>query len=104
MLAVSILVANLFTGILRQRGLLNDHGSTPSAGRFLPDAMLRRHPSVDAGPVGWMLISSSKSLTDVLSPTPLLMFSPTLVNDTQPRLGREQRPTYFRSSVLAAGI
>ncbi len=31
-------------------------------------------------PVLWMMLSSLKTLTDVLSPTPLLAFKPTLMN------------------------
>ena len=55
-------------------------------------------------PVLWMLISSFKSLTDVLSPTPLLMFKPTLVNYISLVSGGNNVLTYFRSSILAAGI
>ncbi|CAN5699342.1 hypothetical protein BH18ACT11_BH18ACT11_01050 [soil metagenome] len=54
--------------------------------------------------VGWMLISSFKSLTDVLSPTPLLVFKPTLVNYISLVSGGNNILTYFRSSFLAAGI
>jgi multiple sugar transport system permease protein len=51
-----------------------------------------------------MLLSSFKSLTDVLSPTPLLAFKPTLVNYISLVSGGNNLLTYFRSSFLAAGI
>jgi multiple sugar transport system permease protein len=79
-------------------------GARSSAGRFLPYALLIIILLWTLVPVGWMLISSFKSLTDVLSPTPLLMFKPTLVNYTSLVSGGNNVLTYFRSSVLAAGI
>ena len=53
-------------------------------------------------PIVWMLLSSFKSLTDVLSPTPLLRFKPTLVNYIGLVSGGNNVLTYFRSSILAA--
>ena len=79
-------------------------GARSSAGRFLPYTLLIVILLWTLVPVGWMLISSFKSLTDVLSPTPLLMFKPTLVNYTSLVSGGNNVLTYFRSSVLAAGI
>jgi len=79
-------------------------GARSSAGRVLPYALLIIILLWTLVPVGWMLISSFKSLTDVLSPTPLLMFKPTLVNYTSLVSGGNNVLTYFRSSVLAAGI
>jgi len=55
-------------------------------------------------PIVWMLLSSFKSLTDVLSPTPLLTFKPTLANYIGLVSGGNNVLTYFRSSILAAGI
>ncbi len=55
-------------------------------------------------PVIWMLLSSFKSLPDVLSTTPLIAFQPTLENYISLVSGGNSLTTYFRSSVLAAGI
>jgi multiple sugar transport system permease protein len=79
-------------------------GARSSAGRFLPYTLLVVILLWTLVPVGWMLISSFKSLTDVLSPTPLLMFKPTLVNYISLVSGGNNVLTYFRSSILAAGI
>jgi multiple sugar transport system permease protein len=79
-------------------------GARSSAGRFLPYALLIVILLWTLVPVGWMLISSFKSITDVLSPTPLLMFKPTLVNYVSLVSGGNNVLTYFRSSILAAGI
>jgi multiple sugar transport system permease protein len=79
-------------------------GARTSPGRFLPYALLIVILLWTLVPVLWMLISSFKSLTDVLSPTPLLMFKPTLVNYISLVSGGNNVLTYFRSSVLAAGI
>jgi multiple sugar transport system permease protein len=79
-------------------------GARSSAGRFLPYALLIVILLWTLVPVGWMLISSFKSLTDVLSPTPLLMFKPTLVNYASLVSGGNNVLTYFRSSVIAAGV
>ena len=51
-----------------------------------------------------MLLSSFKSLPDVLSTTPLIAFEPTLENYISLVSGGNSLTTYFRSSVLAAGI
>jgi multiple sugar transport system permease protein len=79
-------------------------GARASAGRFLPYTLLVVILLWTLVPVGWMLISSFKSLTDVLSPTPLLMFKPTLVNYISLVSGGNNVLTYFRSSILAAGL
>jgi multiple sugar transport system permease protein len=79
-------------------------GARSSAGRFLPYALLIVILLWTLVPVGWMLISSFKSLTDVLSPTPLLMFKPTLVNYVSLVSGGNNVLTYFRSSMIAAGV
>jgi multiple sugar transport system permease protein len=79
-------------------------GARASAGRFLPYTLLVVILLWTLVPVGWMLISSFKSLTDVLSPTPLLMFKPTLVNYISLVSGGNNILSYFRSSILAAGI
>ena len=79
-------------------------GARSSTGKILPYALLIMILLWTLVPVGWMLISSFKSLTDVLSPTPLLMFKPTLVNYISLVSGGNNVLTYFRSSVLAAGI
>jgi multiple sugar transport system permease protein len=79
-------------------------GARSSAGRFIPYTLLIIILLWTLFPVGWMLISSFKSLTDVLSPTPLLMFKPTLVNYISLVSGGNNVLTYFRSSILAAGI
>jgi multiple sugar transport system permease protein len=55
-------------------------------------------------PVFWMVLSSFKSLPDVLSTTPLLAFEPTLSNYISLVSGGNSLTTYFRSSILAAGI
>jgi len=77
---------------------------TRSSGRIIPYALLIIILLWTLVPVGWMLLSSFKSLTDVLSPTPLVMFKPTLVNYISLVSGGNNVLTYFRSSVLAAGI
>ena len=79
-------------------------GARSSVGKFLPYALLIVILLWTLVPIGWMLISSFKSLTDVLSPTPLLMFEPTLANYIGLVSGGNNVLTYFRSSVLAAGI
>jgi multiple sugar transport system permease protein len=79
-------------------------GARSSAGRVLPYALLIIILLWTLVPVVWMLISSFKSLADVLSPTPLLMFKPTLANYISLVSGGNNVLTYFRSSVLAAGI
>ena len=78
--------------------------SRSSAGKFLPYVLLIVILLWTLVPVGWMLISSFKSLTDVLSPTPLLMFKPTLVNYVSLVSGGNNVLTYFRSSMIAAGV
>ncbi len=55
-------------------------------------------------PIGWMLLSSFKSTTDVLSTTPLVVFKPTLANYSSLFFGGNNLLSYMRSSVLAAGI
>ena len=55
-------------------------------------------------PVIWMLLSSFKTLPDVLSTTPLIAFQPTLENYIGLVSGGNSLTTYFRSSILAAGI
>ena len=55
-------------------------------------------------PIGWMVLSSFKTLGDVLSPTPLVMFKPTLANYVSLVSGGNNLISYFRSSILAAGI
>jgi multiple sugar transport system permease protein len=79
-------------------------GARFSTGRILPYAVLILILLWTLVPVGWMLISSFKSLADVLSPTPLLAFKPTLVNYISLVSGGNNLLTYFRSSFLAAGI
>jgi multiple sugar transport system permease protein len=79
-------------------------GARASAGRVIPYALLIIILLWTLVPVGWMLVSSFKSLTDVLSPTPLLMFKPTLVNYISLVSGGNNILTYFRSSFLASGI
>jgi multiple sugar transport system permease protein len=79
-------------------------GARFSTGRILPYAVLILILLWTLVPVGWMLISSFKSLADVLSPTPLLTFKPTLVNYISLVSGGNNLLTYFRSSFLAAGI
>jgi multiple sugar transport system permease protein len=79
-------------------------GARFSTGKILPYAVLILILLWTLVPVGWMLISSFKSLADVLSPTPLLAFKPTLVNYISLVSGGNNLLTYFRSSFLAAGI
>lgn len=55
-------------------------------------------------PVLWMVISSFKSLGDVLSTTPVIAFKPTLVNYAGLDAGGNGLVSYFRNSMLAAGI
>jgi multiple sugar transport system permease protein len=55
-------------------------------------------------PIGWMVLSSFKTLGDVLSPAPLVMFKPTLANYVSLVSGGNNLISYFRSSILAAGI
>jgi multiple sugar transport system permease protein len=78
--------------------------TTRSSGKVFPYALLIVILLWTLVPIAWMLISSFKSLTDVLSPTPLLVFKPTLVNYISLVSGGNNVLTYFRSSVLAAGI
>ena len=79
-------------------------GARSSTGKVLPYVLLILILLWTLIPVGWMLLSSLKSLTDVLSPTPLLAFKPTLVNYISLVSGGNNLLTYFRSSFLAAGI
>jgi multiple sugar transport system permease protein len=79
-------------------------GARSSTGKVLPYVLLILILLWTLIPVGWMLLSSFKSLTDVLSPTPLLAFKPTLVNYISLVSGGNNLLTYFRSSFLAAGI
>jgi multiple sugar transport system permease protein len=79
-------------------------GARSSTGRVIPYALLVIILLWTLVPVLWMLISSFKSLADVLSPTPLVMFKPTLANYSSLVSGGNNVLTYFRSSVLAAGI
>jgi multiple sugar transport system permease protein len=75
-----------------------------SSGKILPYVLLVLLLLWTLVPVAWMLLSSFKSLTDVLSPTPLLTFKPTLANYIGLVSGGNNVLTYFRSSILAAGI
>jgi multiple sugar transport system permease protein len=79
-------------------------GARFSTGKIFPYVLLILILFWTLVPVGWMLISSFKSLTDVLSPTPLLAFKPTLVNYISLVSGGNNLLTYFRSSFLASGI
>jgi multiple sugar transport system permease protein len=79
-------------------------GARFSAGKIFPYVLLVLLLLWTLVPIVWMLLSSFKSLTDVLSPTPLLTFEPTLVNYIGLVSGGNNVLTYFRSSVLAAGI
>jgi multiple sugar transport system permease protein len=75
-----------------------------SPGKIFPYVLLLLLLLWTLVPIVWMLLSSFKSLTDVLSPTPLLMFKPTLANYIGLVSGGNNVLTYFRSSILAAGI
>jgi multiple sugar transport system permease protein len=79
-------------------------GARFSAGKIFPYVLLVLLLLWTLVPIVWMLLSSFKSLTDVLSPTPLLTFKPTLVNYIGLVSGGNNVLTYFRSSILAAGI
>jgi multiple sugar transport system permease protein len=79
-------------------------GARFSAGKIFPYVLLVVLLLWTLVPIAWMLLSSFKSLTDVLSPTPLLTFKPTLVNYIGLVSGGNNVLTYFRSSILAAGI
>src|ERR687885_356405 len=79
-------------------------GARSSTGKVLPYVLLIFILLWTLIPVGWMLLSSFKTLTDVLSPTPLLVFKPTLVNYISLVSGGNNLLSYIRSSVLAAGI
>jgi multiple sugar transport system permease protein len=79
-------------------------GARFSSGKIFPYVLLVLLLLWTLVPVAWMLLSSFKSLTDVLSPTPLLTFKPTLVNYIGLVSGGNNVLTYFRSSIVAAGI
>jgi multiple sugar transport system permease protein len=79
-------------------------GARFSAGKIFPYVLLVLLLLWTLVPIVWMLLSSFKSLTDVLSPTPLLTFKPTLANYIGLVSGGNNVLTYFRSSILAAGI
>jgi multiple sugar transport system permease protein len=79
-------------------------GARFSPGKIFPYVLLLLLLLWTLVPIVWMLLSSFKSLTDVLSPTPLLMFKPTLANYIGLVSGGNNVLTYFRSSILAAGI
>jgi multiple sugar transport system permease protein len=79
-------------------------GARFSPGKIFPYVLLVLLLLWTLVPIVWMLLSSFKSLTDVLSPTPLLMFKPTLANYIGLVSGGNNVLTYFRSSILAAGI
>jgi multiple sugar transport system permease protein len=79
-------------------------GARFSPGKIFPYVLLVLLLLWTLVPIAWMLLSSFKSLTDVLSPTPLLMFKPTLANYIGLVSGGNNVLTYFRSSILAAGI
>ena len=79
-------------------------GARFSLGKIFPYVLLLLLLLWTLVPIVWMLLSSFKSLTDVLSPTPLLTFKPTLVNYIGLVSGGNNVLTYFRSSILAAGI
>jgi multiple sugar transport system permease protein len=79
-------------------------GARFSLGKIFPYVLLLLLLLWTLVPIVWMLLSSFKSLTDVLSPTPLLMFKPTLANYIGLVSGGNNVLTYFRSSILAAGI
>ncbi|HKH35682.1 MAG TPA: carbohydrate ABC transporter permease [Rubrobacter sp.] len=79
-------------------------GARFSPGKIFPYVLLLLLLLWTLVPIVWMLLSSFKSLTDVLSPTPLLTFKPTLANYIGLVSGGNNVLTYFRSSILAAGI
>jgi multiple sugar transport system permease protein len=79
-------------------------GARFSPGKIFPYVLLVLLLLWTLVPIVWMLLSSFKSLTDVLSPTPLLTFKPTLANYIGLVSGGNNVLTYFRSSILAAGI
>jgi multiple sugar transport system permease protein len=79
-------------------------GARFSLGKIFPYVLLLLLLLWTLVPIVWMLLSSFKSLTDVLSPTPLLTFKPTLANYIGLVSGGNNVLTYFRSSILAAGI
>ena len=79
-------------------------GARFSLGKIFPYVLLVVLLLWTLVPIAWMLLSSFKSLTDVLSPTPLLTFKPTLANYIGLVSGGNNVLTYFRSSILAAGI
>ena len=79
-------------------------GARSSAGKTLPYVLLIIVLLWTLIPVGWMLLSSFKNAVDVLSPTPLLAFKPTLANYTSLFFGGNNLLSYIRSSILAAGI
>jgi multiple sugar transport system permease protein len=75
-----------------------------SSGKIAPYVLLVLILLWTLVPVGWMLLSSFKNATDVLSTTPLITFKPTLVNYIGLVSGGNNILSYFRSSILAAGI
>ena len=79
-------------------------GARFSLGKIFPYVLLVLLLLWTLVPIAWMLLSSFKSLTDVLSPTPLLTSKPTLANYIGLVSGGNNVLTYFRSSILAAGI
>jgi len=79
-------------------------GARFSGGRAIPYVLLVLILLWTIIPVAWMILSSFKNATDVLSPTPLLAFKPTLVNYIGLVSGGNNALSYFRSSLLASGI
>jgi multiple sugar transport system permease protein len=80
------------------------NGARFSGGRVTPYVLLLFILLWTLVPIGWMLLSSFKNATDVLSSTPLITFKPTLVNYAGLVSGGNNILSYFRSSILAAGI
>ena len=82
---------------------MND-GSRLLARRFVLYALLLVVLLWTLVPILWMILSSFKSLTDVLSPTPLLAFKPTLSNYVSLVSGGNNLLSYFRSSIIASVV
>jgi multiple sugar transport system permease protein len=55
-------------------------------------------------PILWMLLSSFKSDSDILSPTPIVFFTPILKNYSEIFVGGNNVNSAILSSILAAGI
>ena len=105
MLAVTIVMANLFMRILKQRGLAKMKPARGGVGsRIGLPVVLGVILLWTVVPLVWMVLSSFKPPDELTATTPTLSFTPTLEHYDALFSGGNNIGPYIRNSLIAAGV